>query len=245
MNSLNLENFPPEILISQILPKMPLPQLLSLCQSNMYFNELCKDEQLWRTKIELDYPNNFTNTTKSFKQTYFDKSKYYDHMIEKEYPLALSQKPSSLLNIDFYHLLKCSYIYLLTIPERGHNKLIGFLYIIPKITTLSLLISHINTILHNNNIWARNYMILINDQIRITYLSSDVYLNTSLSELSEGLIDHDFTSIKIVFSFEFENLSFPLSPSLLNRVLISFCDNKSHQYVYKSHQRFLGLYLPY
>ena len=47
---------PDNILITSILPKLPLNDLLELCESNQHFNDLCQNELLWKHRMMIKFP---------------------------------------------------------------------------------------------------------------------------------------------------------------------------------------------
>jgi hypothetical protein len=56
MNYSQLELFPDEILLHEILLKLSLTELSRLCRSSRRFQRLCNNDELWRVKIGREYP---------------------------------------------------------------------------------------------------------------------------------------------------------------------------------------------
>ena len=52
----NLLDFPDNVLLQQILPKIPLSELDRICLSSPNVIRLCEREELWEAKVEYDYP---------------------------------------------------------------------------------------------------------------------------------------------------------------------------------------------
>lgn len=52
----HLLDFPDNILIQQILPKIPFAELDRACLSSPNVSRLCKREELWAAKVKYDYP---------------------------------------------------------------------------------------------------------------------------------------------------------------------------------------------
>jgi hypothetical protein len=60
MNS-HLLNLPNDTLVRDILPQLPLSTLSQACSSSSRINELCKDEDLWMVRTNLEYSEFFNN----------------------------------------------------------------------------------------------------------------------------------------------------------------------------------------
>jgi hypothetical protein len=56
LNPNYLLSLPPEILVNEILPKLPVTELEKLCNTNKELTNICKDENLWKNKLYQDYP---------------------------------------------------------------------------------------------------------------------------------------------------------------------------------------------
>ena len=47
----------PKDLFNEILNRLSVTQLISLCKSNVQFNKLCTDDHFWQLRLQRDYPN--------------------------------------------------------------------------------------------------------------------------------------------------------------------------------------------
>jgi len=68
-----MDRLPPELLY-QIALESPLETLISLCQSNRFYWNLCADDNFWRNKFLRDYPDYlpFKPESLTFQQAYLD-----------------------------------------------------------------------------------------------------------------------------------------------------------------------------
>jgi len=64
MNELPIE------LIYNITESLPGIEILKLCQTNSYFNQICQNSRLWSMKIKQDFPTTIVPTDKTAKDTY-------------------------------------------------------------------------------------------------------------------------------------------------------------------------------
>ena len=79
----SLENIPDNILVETILPRMPINNLLKLCQTNKHIYELCSSPELWQEKIIYDYKSYYNK--KPENMTWQD---YYIYLsIERQIPI--------------------------------------------------------------------------------------------------------------------------------------------------------------
>lgn len=67
---MDLENFPDQVLLTEILPNIPLRDLLNLCSANMRFNNLCKEELLWMIKFRKEYSSMIKPDYITWKELY-------------------------------------------------------------------------------------------------------------------------------------------------------------------------------
>ena len=81
---MNLEHYSPEILISEVLPKFPVSKLRTLCQSNVYYRDLCQDDDLWYYKAKYDYPLALDKPDNlNWYNYYQDLYRYYDKFTKR------------------------------------------------------------------------------------------------------------------------------------------------------------------
>jgi len=73
----NLEYLIDDVLIHKVLPEIPLYNLYKLCSTNKRFRHLCQNEQLWKIKVEYEFPNTLTKKLPS--QTW---QSYYLFLLE-------------------------------------------------------------------------------------------------------------------------------------------------------------------
>ena len=52
----SLSSFPDEVLLSEILPRLPLQTLINICATNSRLDTLCKDEGLWIARTQSEFP---------------------------------------------------------------------------------------------------------------------------------------------------------------------------------------------
>jgi SCF-associated factor 1 len=54
----SLLDLPVDVLLDNVLPSIPVPDLLNLASTNRFFAILCADDTFWKRKLEADF--NFT-----------------------------------------------------------------------------------------------------------------------------------------------------------------------------------------
>lgn len=69
---MNLEIFPDQVLLTEILPNIPLRDLLNICSTNIRFRDLCREELLWMIKFRKQYPNFIKPENITWRQLYLD-----------------------------------------------------------------------------------------------------------------------------------------------------------------------------
>lgn len=190
------EQIPIDVLIYDILPRTPLSELMRLCRTNKYINNLCQNEQLWKQKLVYDFPHvDVPNTVSNgWKDFYF----YIESGVYEHYPQAPS-KPNNITWRQYYQLLLYSYIYPLIyrgseIPYPG--KKIGYIFIIPTLTTFKSLLLQINNLLINNNINIDDYYINFTDLFTSGAINGNFYSQISLDEFRTAIDTFDI-EIKI------------------------------------------------
>ncbi len=66
---------PDEVLLFELLPRVPLKELAKLCQSDQRLRNLCQSEQLWENRVKYEFPIAYYTKTAypgfSWKQLYF------------------------------------------------------------------------------------------------------------------------------------------------------------------------------
>lgn len=97
-------NFPPEglfltlpdELILDILTKLPISNLLHLCQTNQRIYNICQDEKFWKIKYNNDFPD-IPRSYMSWKQSYLDiyNSIYNLPVFYEKENILLTQLPGS------------------------------------------------------------------------------------------------------------------------------------------------------
>lgn len=60
-NSNSILLLPDEVLIFEVLPKLPIESLVNFCQINQRINDICKNDTLWQLKTYNDYPDKINN----------------------------------------------------------------------------------------------------------------------------------------------------------------------------------------
>ncbi|TFK75017.1 RCC1/BLIP-II [Pluteus cervinus] len=55
MSAVQLSDMPIELLLDNLLPVMPVPDLLSLTSTNKYFSSICNDDTFWKRKLQADF----------------------------------------------------------------------------------------------------------------------------------------------------------------------------------------------
>lgn len=72
---------PTDLLLFEILPRLPLKALLKLCQTNSQLRNLCQLEQLWENRIKYEFPIAY-NTKNAYLE--FSWKQFYFHLNEHQ-----------------------------------------------------------------------------------------------------------------------------------------------------------------
>ena len=179
------EQLPTDLLIYDILPKTPLPALLRLCQTDKNINQLCRNEKMWQLKLQYDFPNIIPTNVNNWRDFYFQ----VESSVYTDFPDA-PPKPINISWRQYHRLLRCSYIYPVnyrgnTIPYPGKH--IGFLFIIPTITTFRSLITSIETLLSNNKVDIKHYFIDFINQISTIYIDGQLYSGVDSDQFQQQI----------------------------------------------------------
>lgn len=69
---MSILDFPPEILVYEILPRLSNAEIGALSQINSYYYQLIQDESFWKSKLSQDYPLyiNFKPPNRNYRQYY-------------------------------------------------------------------------------------------------------------------------------------------------------------------------------
>ena len=165
------ERIPVELLINEILPQMRLGDLLNLCQTDKYINQLCRNEKVWQLKLQHDFPNISHDHSDNWRDLYF----YLESGVYTDYPDA-PPKPNNISWRQYHRLLSCSYIHPIKyvgLKFPGTN--LGYVFIIPTITTFKSFLTQINNLLMKNKLDYNYYNIRINDEFTIFNLNGSIY----------------------------------------------------------------------
>jgi len=60
-----LEDIPIEVLLDNLLPSLPVPDLLRLGSTNRFFASLCNDDTFWKRKLQQDFNFSDEGTARS------------------------------------------------------------------------------------------------------------------------------------------------------------------------------------
>ena len=74
----NIKTLTDDVLINEILPKLPLTDLIKLCQSDKQFETLCQSNQLWQNRSRLSInPNMLNQLLNGYQQDPFSWKNFY------------------------------------------------------------------------------------------------------------------------------------------------------------------------
>lgn len=180
------ERLPGDILLHDLLPQLALSDLLHLCKSNRQLNQICHSEKLWELKLKHDFPH-INIIPPNWRDLYFSvKSGVYT-----AYPDA----PPKVANLNWrqYHkLLKCARIYP-TIHSKcsGPYRItddwdpetyVGFMFIVPTITTFGMLITQINNSLTLHQLPFDHYNIVFSQEFIMAVINGKFYSSISTTK---------------------------------------------------------------
>lgn len=150
-NYVNINNLPADIIINHIIPNMSINRLKELCSSNSYFAGLCRDENIWRSRVYLEFPNaGIKPYDITWLEFYLDTKKWYEITINKF--SEMEEKPDNLLWSQYYRrLLYGTAINKNIIIIGGNQAQLSKIKIIPTITTLKSLFIKIDNMLKDLN----------------------------------------------------------------------------------------------
>lgn len=149
-----LFQLPDEVLIDEVLPRIPVPQLATLCQTNSRIRHLCNQPGIWHERIRFEFPE-LVGTVPDVSPMifYFDALKWYDKT-NKDFPNA-PNKPAELLWSQWYRrlLIGSGHIKRLVFVDIRSNLVtkIATVTLIPGITSLRSLFSKAYNILKTSN----------------------------------------------------------------------------------------------
>lgn len=148
---LDLTSLPEDIILNQIIPNIPINRLKELCSSNSYFARLCQNENIWRSRIYLEYPEaGIKPVDVTWLEFYLDTKKWFDVTINK-FP-EIDEKPDNLLWSQYYRRLLYATGFEKNIIIRGNAQpQLGRVKIIPTVTTIKSLFIKIENILKQEN----------------------------------------------------------------------------------------------
>jgi hypothetical protein len=195
INILPLLSLPESILVAEILPKLPIKDLLRICQVNKYIKQLCNGD-VCRYKTLLD----FEKRTKPPDQTWF---RYYINLL-----IEKNVKPANIL---FKHLTTSD---ILGGIDTGINDFLSNSYhiddinIVPEKTTILQVINSSIYMLNHHYIYFAAYLVLFCNKVinpdntsKISFLgiyaklSQSFYTSTPNAKLNT-------TNLLIVFPYD-------------------------------------------
>ena len=133
------EHLPDDVLIDEILPRLPIPQLGLLCQTNSRIRELCNQPTIWYQRLNNEIPGvGPVPRDVSPMIFYFDALKWHGKTIS-DFPEA-GLKPSNLLWSQYYRRLQIGKAHLkrFVFVDSQSQLITGFgdIKLIPGITSL-------------------------------------------------------------------------------------------------------------
>jgi len=118
----SLKNIPDNILVETILPRMPINNLLRLCQTNKHIYALCSSPELWQEKIIYDYKSYYNK--KPENMTWQD---YYIYLsIERQIPIFYHGDIIDYLKFTIPTFMEVFLSQLKQILMKTNNKLVFF-----------------------------------------------------------------------------------------------------------------------
>ena len=146
------------IFINEIIPLLSFNQIEQLCQTDRSIRNICQDEKLWEILFNRDFPGSGSLPSDlSWFQFYLESYKYRQ-FINQNYPIVPS-KPDGISWYDYAKLLnRSNKIKLIYVSSFLSEVDLGYVYIIPRITTLRSLLKEIGgktNVGDNYNIFTR------------------------------------------------------------------------------------------
>ena len=174
------EGIPDNILVTSILPKLPLNNLLELCESNQYFNKLCQNELLWKHRMMIKFPQLVKSKSNNISWKHF----YLYHETSIMVPVYYHGDIVSEIPISEHYLNNIlPYILFYLSDYIQNNQSIGFIKNLRDYNTLELLFTIESPYLTIKTIQEFN----INDIDKIILIDNPIFNANIWDELTSPL----------------------------------------------------------
>ena len=129
-------NINPDLLIFQIVPLLSLRDIKRFCLTESNISKINQDNRLWQNLFNRDFPHSGSKLNISWFKFYLE-SYQYRKLVQEKYQDVVT-RPYGISYAKYYQLLGTANKVKLTsrIGDDGYTDNLGFVYVIPNITTL-------------------------------------------------------------------------------------------------------------